>query len=170
MKRRRLAIVGFGRLGQACGSAILESDDLALAGIVRRPDTLLSPRPAQFADVSTVSHASELGELDAALICLPTALVREAATDLLQHHTHRRGGCLRYRLASDALAHDRSNGGSARRPTLRWRWPHRPASGKPSRGHGFRVSVSVDSQAQIDLSHTRIVQQVSRRSGQGNPA
>lgn len=87
MKRRRLAIVGFGRLGQACGSAILESDDLALAGIVRRPDTLLSPRPAQFADVSTVSHASELGELDAALICLPTALVREAATDLLQHHT-----------------------------------------------------------------------------------
>lgn len=29
MKRRRLAIVGFGRLGQACASAILESDDLA---------------------------------------------------------------------------------------------------------------------------------------------
>jgi diaminopimelate dehydrogenase len=87
MKRRRLAIVGLGRLGQACARAILESDDLALAGIVRRQDTLLRPRPAQFADIPTVSHPSELDELDAALICLPTALVREAATDLLQHHT-----------------------------------------------------------------------------------
>ena len=87
MYRRRLAIVGLGRLGNACAMAILESDDLALAGIVRRPETLPSPLPAQLAGVPVVSHPSELGAVDAVLICLPTELVREAATDLLQHRT-----------------------------------------------------------------------------------
>lgn len=67
--------------------AIHESDDLALAGLVRRPERTRSPLPTQFADVPVVSHPSELGEVNAVLICLPTELVAEAATDLLQHHT-----------------------------------------------------------------------------------
>ena len=87
MKRLCLAIVGFGRLGQACAMAIHESEDLALAGLVRRPEKARSPLPDQFADVPVVSHPSELGEVNAVLICLPTERVRETATDLLQHHT-----------------------------------------------------------------------------------
>ncbi len=87
MPRRRLAILGLGRLGQACAAAIRESDDLALVGIVRRPETLLAPRPAHLADIPVVSNPSDIGAVDAALICLPTALVCEAATDLLQHRT-----------------------------------------------------------------------------------
>jgi diaminopimelate dehydrogenase len=86
-RRLRLVIVGLGRLGHACAMAVLESDDLALAGIVRRPETLLSPRPARLAEVPVASHPSELGDIDAALICLPSMLVREAAAELLQHHT-----------------------------------------------------------------------------------
>lgn len=87
MQRRRLAIMGLGRLGQACALAILESDDLTLAGIVRRAETVLNPLPMQLAGIPTVSHGSELGAVDAVLICLPTELVCEVATDLLQHHT-----------------------------------------------------------------------------------
>ena len=87
MQRRRLAIVGLGRLGQACAHAILESDDLALAGIVRRAETVLNPLPTQLAGIPAVSHPSELGALDAILICRPTDLVCELATDLLRHHT-----------------------------------------------------------------------------------
>ena len=87
MKRLRLAIIGFGRLGQACAIAIHESDDLALVGLVRRLENIRRPLPDQFAAVPIVSHPSELGDVDAVLVCLPTELVREAATDLLQHHT-----------------------------------------------------------------------------------
>ncbi len=87
MQRLRLAIIGFGRLGQACAGAIHASDDLALVGLVRRPENLHRPLPEQFAEVPIVSHPSELGDVDAVLICLPTERVREAATELLRHHT-----------------------------------------------------------------------------------
>ena len=87
MQRRRVAIVGLGRLGQACAHAVLESDDLALAGVVRRAETVLNPLPAHLARIPAVSHPNELGAVDAFLICLPTELVAELAADLLRHHT-----------------------------------------------------------------------------------
>jgi diaminopimelate dehydrogenase len=83
--RRRLAIIGLGRLGKACGEAIVAVDDLAVAGIVRRPESLNQPLPETLRGVAVAPHASELGSFDAALICVPTAVALEAATDLLQH-------------------------------------------------------------------------------------
>lgn len=85
--RRRLAIIGLGRLGLACAHAVLETDDLGLAGIVRRAETVPDRLPENLTGVPVVSHPSELGAIDAALICLPTELVLEVATDLLRHHT-----------------------------------------------------------------------------------
>ena len=87
MPRRRLAIVGLGRLGQACAHAILETDDLALVGIIRRAETVRNPLPQQLAGIPAVSHPTQLGVVDAVLICLPSELVGELATDLLRHHT-----------------------------------------------------------------------------------
>ncbi len=87
MQRRRLGIVGLGHLGQACALAILESEDLTLAGIVRRAETVLNPVPPQLTGIPAVSHPTELGAVDALLICLPTELVCEVATELLRHHT-----------------------------------------------------------------------------------
>ena len=83
--KRRVAIVGLGRLGKACGEAIAATEDLAHAGIVRRPGSLGLPLPQVLRSVPVAPHASELGSLDAVLISLPTPLVLEAATDLLQH-------------------------------------------------------------------------------------
>jgi diaminopimelate dehydrogenase len=83
--KRPLAIISFGRLGKACGEAIVATADLAVAGIVRRPESLNQPLPAALRGVAVAPHASELGSFDAALICLPTAVALEAATDLLQH-------------------------------------------------------------------------------------
>lgn len=66
---------------------IVATEDLAVAGIVRRPESLNQPLPAALRGVAVAPHASELGSFDAALICLPTAVALdlEAATDLLQH-------------------------------------------------------------------------------------
>lgn len=83
--RRRLAIVGLGRVGRACGEAIAATEDLAVAGVVRRPQSLGQPLPAALRGIPVALHASELGSFDAALLCLPAVLVREASVDLLQH-------------------------------------------------------------------------------------
>jgi len=85
MKRRQLVIVGLGRVGLACGKAIAASEDLAVAGIVRRATSVAQPLPPPLQAMRVVSHASELDAIDAALICLPPRLVVETAADLLQH-------------------------------------------------------------------------------------
>ena len=85
--RRRLAIIGLGRVGRACAEAITASDDITVAGVVRRPETRAEPPPPALCGVPAAAHPGELGRIDAALICLPAALVREAALDLLQHRT-----------------------------------------------------------------------------------
>lgn len=83
--KRRLAIIGLGRLGKACGEAIAATENLAVTGVVRRPESLNQPLPEALRAAQVAPHASELGSFDAALICMPTALALETATDLLQH-------------------------------------------------------------------------------------
>lgn len=83
MRRWRIAIVGFGRLGQACGAALQDVADLELAGVVRR-DTSPSTLPAPFAGVTVARDLSELGDVHAALVCVPTLLVRGVAEGILQ--------------------------------------------------------------------------------------
>lgn len=87
MKQLQLAVIGFGTLGRACATAITEDDQVALAGIVRRPESITKQRPAPFSHIPVVSHARELGRVDVALICVPTAEVFATARDLLQHRT-----------------------------------------------------------------------------------
>ncbi len=81
----QLAIVGFGRLGRACAAAALEDEQLALAGIVRRPKSLEQKPPAPFAAVPAVAHAGELERVDAALVCVPTEVAAEVAQAYLRH-------------------------------------------------------------------------------------
>ena len=83
--KRRIAIIGLGRVGKACAEAIAASDDLAAGGIVRRPKNLGLPLPQTLHDVPMAPHASKLSTFDLALNCLPTPLVLEVATNLLQH-------------------------------------------------------------------------------------
>lgn len=87
MKPLQLAVIGFGTLGRACAAAITEDEQLTLAGIVRRPESLSERLPHPFSQVPLVSHASELARVDAALICVPTSEVQAVAHDLLQHRT-----------------------------------------------------------------------------------
>lgn len=81
----RLAVIGFGRLGRACGETILGSDDLQLAGFVRRTETANHSLPTAFQGVAATSDIAALGMIDAALLCVPGKIVGSAAHDLLQH-------------------------------------------------------------------------------------
>jgi diaminopimelate dehydrogenase len=83
MQRRRLAIVGFGRLGAACVQAVREAADIELAGVVRRP-TSPTRLPAPFAAVPVAMHLRDLGPVAGALLCVPPTEVVGVAREILQ--------------------------------------------------------------------------------------
>lgn len=85
MKRTRLAVVGFGRLGRACAATILDDANLELVGVVRRPEAALQPLAAPFDAVKVAGHITELGPADGALVCVPTEAVLGVARELLQN-------------------------------------------------------------------------------------
>jgi hypothetical protein len=59
VRRRRLAIIGLGKLGIACGKAIAATEDLAIAGIiVRRPASLNQPLPPPLQGARVATDAS----------------------------------------------------------------------------------------------------------------
>jgi 3-hydroxyisobutyrate dehydrogenase-like beta-hydroxyacid dehydrogenase len=91
MKRLHLAVIGFGRLGQACAEAIFEASDLELAGVVVHRETPGQPVPERLRGALTVTHVSELKQVDAALVCVPAALALGVARELLQGADPHRG-------------------------------------------------------------------------------
>jgi diaminopimelate dehydrogenase len=111
MIQQKLAVIGFGALGQACAEAILCTDDLALAGIVRRRESLDAPLPDSVDRAPAVSNILDLGVVDGALVCVPVEHVQETAHDLLQHNIPvvecaqlHRGAFARHKAAIDKLA------------------------------------------------------------------
>lgn len=81
MKRLRIAIVGFGRLGRACAAAILDASDLELAGVVRHTSTAL---PTPFAHAPVAGHIRDLENIEVALVCVPAQETAGVALELLQ--------------------------------------------------------------------------------------
>ncbi|MBH0206719.1 MAG: Gfo/Idh/MocA family oxidoreductase [Nitrospira sp.] len=84
-KRLRLAVVGFGRIGQACAELIALSHDLAVEAFVRRPASGAEGLPGHLRHVPLMTHAGQLSAVDGALICVPTGAVTETASQILQH-------------------------------------------------------------------------------------
>lgn len=81
MKRLRIAVIGFGRLGRACAGAIGDASDLELGGIVLRGGRTL---PAPFAHVPSAEHIRDLENIRAALVCVPAQDTTGVALQLLQ--------------------------------------------------------------------------------------
>lgn len=84
MRPLRLAIVGGGRLGRACAGVVHESSDVVAAGIVQPRVAEPSPPRKAAPGTACAGHISELGEIDAALVCVPTEVVPGVAHGLLQ--------------------------------------------------------------------------------------
>ena len=79
--RLRVAIIGFGRLGRACATALQDNHDLELVGVVRRVPVAL---PAPFQQVPVAGHVRELRNPEVALVCVPADTVLGVAREILQ--------------------------------------------------------------------------------------
>lgn len=82
MMRPRLAIIGFGRLGCACVTALRDRHDLDLAGVVRHGEPTALPPSLEHTAVA--GHLRELKNVDAALICVPAEQTLGVAREILQ--------------------------------------------------------------------------------------
>lgn len=67
MRRSRVAIIGFGKLGRACAQTLQERGDTELAGVVRRGQ-----------------HVRDLAAVDVALVCVPATDTLAVSAQLLQ--------------------------------------------------------------------------------------
>jgi len=83
MRRTRLAIIGFGRLGRACAMALRDSPEFELAGVVL-PARAATPLPHPFERAPAAPHVRELKHVDAALVCVPALEVLGVAREILQ--------------------------------------------------------------------------------------
>lgn len=86
MKRLQVAVVGLGKLGRACALALLDSGELALAGIVVHRPLASTALPARLQRFPVVTHVRDLPPVDAALVCVRTDAVAQVARELLQAH------------------------------------------------------------------------------------
>lgn len=84
MTKLRLAVVGFGNLGRACVQAIQLDEQAQFAGIVRRQEHVMQILPEGYENIAVAGHITELGQVDAALVCVPGEEVLGVAHDLLQ--------------------------------------------------------------------------------------
>jgi len=85
VKPLRLAIVGFGRVGQVCAELISLSHDLRLAAIVRRLSSAGRKLPETLRSIAVTTHIGQARDVDVALLCVPTNAVMEIAFQTLQH-------------------------------------------------------------------------------------
>jgi diaminopimelate dehydrogenase len=84
-KPLRLAVVGFGRVGQVCAEIISLSHDLSLAAIVRRAASVGGELPETLRSIPVTTHIGQARDVDVALLCMPTNAVMENAYQILQH-------------------------------------------------------------------------------------
>lgn len=85
MKPLKVAIVGLGKVGQACADLIALSHDLKAEAFVRRPVSGADGLPDHFRHIPLLNHVGQVRGVDGALICVPTNAVMEAASQILQH-------------------------------------------------------------------------------------
>jgi diaminopimelate dehydrogenase len=84
-KPLRLAIVGFGRVGQLCAETISLSHDLSVTALIRRAATVESKLPETLRHIPVFTHIGQASDVDGALICVPTHTAEEIASQILQH-------------------------------------------------------------------------------------
>lgn len=78
MGKIKVAIVGYGNIGKYAAEAVLAADDMELAGIVRRS------AGENINGIQVVDDISKLGQVDVALLCLPSRSISEEAPKYLK--------------------------------------------------------------------------------------
>ena len=81
MNKIRVAVVGYGNIGKYAIQALEASEDMEIAGVVRR--SVSKEQPAELAPYQVVTDITALGKVDVAILATPTRSVEEHALKCL---------------------------------------------------------------------------------------
>jgi len=87
MKKIRVAIAGYGNIGQHAAEAVLAARDMELVGIIRREGAKNQPLP----DVPFIDEKQDtaaLGHVDVVLLCKPSRQIKDYAIPYLSRGIH----------------------------------------------------------------------------------
>ena len=76
-----VAVIGYGNIGKYAVQAIKAAPDMKLQGVVRR--SVSQGLPPELVGIPVVSQIGELGQVDVALLCVPTRSTAPIAKELL---------------------------------------------------------------------------------------
>ncbi|OAT48616.1 meso-diaminopimelate D-dehydrogenase [Proteus hauseri ATCC 700826] len=108
----KVAIVGYGNIGQFALEAVKAAQDFELVGVVRRDCTNI---PEELQNITVTNDIKTLGQVDVALLCSPTRAIKELAKSILalgintvdSFDVHSEIVALKTELDSVAKKHDR---------------------------------------------------------------
>jgi len=83
----KTAIVGYGNIGKGVYEAISAAQDTELAGVILR-DTTTAKAKGVPAGIPIAGDIRELGQVDVAILCIPSRAVPETAAELLSQGIH----------------------------------------------------------------------------------
>ncbi|WP_129723768.1 diaminopimelate dehydrogenase [Xylanivirga thermophila] len=83
MEKIKVAVVGYGNVGRMALKAVLEAPDMELVGLVRRASSIQKSLPKELEGVKVVDSIESLGDVDVAILGLPTRSIPDVAKDLL---------------------------------------------------------------------------------------
>ena len=83
MKSIRVAIIGWGNVGRHCKYVLDETVDMQLVGVVRRASSL-GEVDEDLANIKVVSDITELGNIDVAMVCVPSRLAGDRVAETLK--------------------------------------------------------------------------------------
>lgn len=85
MNNVAVAVVGFGNVAKECAIAVQESPDMILSGIVlRNPEKIPAAQTEIGASVPIVNQIEDLGQVDVALLGIPSRAIPEVAPSYLK--------------------------------------------------------------------------------------
>ncbi len=85
MKKIRVAIIGYGNIGQYALHAVKSASDMVLVGVVRRS---VSHIPKELMHETVVTRIEDLHQVDVAILCTPTREIKTQASHLLRLGIH----------------------------------------------------------------------------------
>lgn len=83
MNKIRIAVVGYGNVGQGATEAVQQSPDMDLVGIVELPEIAVKLKQKK-KDVPVVTDIMDLGQVDIAILAINSRAVPEVAPDYLR--------------------------------------------------------------------------------------
>ncbi len=84
MDKIKVAIVGYGNVGQYALDAVEAAPDMEVAGVVEPLPGFVEDKPLELTNIKVVKTIKELGKVDVAVLCVPTRITLAVATEALE--------------------------------------------------------------------------------------